>query len=132
MRRLFLYLGIMILFLSVSCNKDGQEMVVLKVETSHQFESTRMTTGLASDNSCPVLWNVGDKISLVNAEGTRQLLSTAQVPQSDDMSSSASLNFRVAQSALTGISKVRFFCGNASVYGKPSVPQQQPQKSLSP
>ena len=105
-------------------------MVVLKVETSHQFESTRMTTGVASDNSCPVLWSAGDKISLVNAEGSRQLLSTAQVPQSDDMSSCASLNFRVAQSALAGISKVRFFCGNANVYGKPTIPQQQLQKGL--
>lgn len=103
---------------------------VIHAEVSHSLEQTKMTVGDIADGACPVLWNTGDKVTMINAAGARELLSAATVSASGNGMTSAPLTFPVSGGALDGVAQVRFWCGNASAYGKATVPSEQVQHGL--
>lgn len=120
----------MSLLLLLSCQREEQRLEIIQAEASHTFEQTKMTVGDVFDNACPVLWNTGDKVTMINAAGARELLSAATVSASGNGMTSAPLTFPVSGGTLDGVAQVRFWCGNASAYGKATVPSEQVQHGL--
>lgn len=55
---------------------------------------TKVTVGDAVDGACPVLWQAGDRVALLDrTESSRPVLATVEIPSEYDGSNSASLTF---------------------------------------
>ena len=91
----------------VSCQKaetDNTAPVLTKitVEAENSLDAdTKVTVGDAVDGACPVLWQAGDRVALIDrTESSRPVLATVEIPSEYDGSNSASLTFEADLSGM--------------------------------
>lgn len=84
----------------VSCQKAETDntapaLTKITVVADNSLDTdTKVTVGDAVDGACPVLWQVGDRVALIDrTESSRPVLATVEIPSEYDGSNSASLTF---------------------------------------
>lgn len=124
--------------LAVSCRKENpyapsSGLRVITVFATHEFNApTKVTVGETDgEGSCPVLWQTGDAIKLINYDNeNRAKVGSGTVGTSDNGLSSANVSISVDETVKMGSTKVKFMLDNGQAFGKPSVPSVQRQTGL--
>ena len=123
----------------VSCQKAENESVspnltkiTVVAENSLGDPETKMTIGDPVDGACPVLWNAGDVVKLIDrTAGSRPIIATVTIPSEYDKQKGAQLTFEADLSGMTaGQQLVLMIAPEGIKYGDNKVvPQDQVQKS---
>lgn len=126
--------------LAVSCQKENignssSELRTVTVQAVHEFGApSKVTIGDVVDNVCPVLWQTGDEIKMINyvsgESNYQKEVGRGTVAASDNGASVATVAVSVDETVELGTTKVKFLLGNDQTFGKPIVPVVQTQAGL--
>ena len=126
--------------LAVSCQKENMgnpssELRTVTVQAVHEFGApSKVTIGNVADNVCPVLWQTGDEIKMINyvngASNYQKEVGRGTVAASDNGAAIATVAVSVDETVVLGTTKVKFLLGNDQTFGKPIVPAVQTQAGL--
>ena len=126
--------------LAVSCQKENignssSELRTVTVQAVHEFGvPSKVTIGNVADNVCPVLWQTGDEIKMINyvtgATNYQKEVGRGTVAASDNGASVATVAVSVDETVELGTTTVKFLLGNDQTFGKPIVPAVQTQAGL--
>lgn len=126
--------------LAVSCQKENMgnpssELRTVTVQAVHEFGvPSKVTIGDVKGNVCPVLWQTGDEIKMINyVSGTsnyQKEVGRGTVAASDNGASVATVAVTVDETVEIGETTVKFLLGNNQTFGKPKVPAVQTQAGL--
>ena len=92
----------------VSCQKAENESVspdltkiTVVAENSLGTPDTKLTVGEVSDGTCPVLWNAGDVVKLIDRTASaRPIIASVTVPSEYDKQNDAQLTFEAESAVL--------------------------------
>lgn len=126
--------------LALSCQKENPSApasnpVTITVQAAHELDApTKVTVGELADGVCPVLWQTGDAIKMINYVSTdakyKEQVGSGTVEASDNGSSTAKITVSVDESVVIGTTKVKFLLDNGQTFGKPIVPSEQTQTGI--